>query len=570
MESIRFPGASTARSTREQPSFGPALARADSAGQNDAKRENSASDASRSPARLQGDSESSGSRDDVPVQDASSDRQPGSSSEPVDAASEVITDVPGEPDGDSLALADEKPGLTSEPEPIGTTIRFDAPEVGGLVASGDADPRSSSIEGLVGRGGVVALEADRPTLETGPIGPQGSLEVGATGSGSPIDSTAPIAPPDQLANGAGANPSGLPGAVMDSPATTLSGGGATSQGSTVGGPISSGTDPAFQAPVSKEPNESTTSPSLGWSPDQDVVSRVPSVEVPRSEFITTTVEPHQLRDSAGRFEVPDGRSPSKAPATPVLRQESSRGPQDPERSVRDDGRRPAAVARAEKINQAVEDARSRSSAPGSSPSGPSTAVAEVSPGSARSISPTAQTLPNHGAGPAPEGTEEGRPRTMSGVGRGLETLARQRGGTLTMRLDPPSLGQVKLEMRMDAGRVTVLLSSASESARSLLRDNLGSLRQALEDRGLAVDRLAVETAGRSSEGTSNPRSEHRGDGQDARGGQDAADRQDAGEGRSRGRRDDASDRRAERGHDPSRPEVADFDEAMVQATTSDH
>ena len=139
-----------------------------------------------------------------------------------------------------------------------------------------------------------------------------------------------------------------------------------------------------------------------------------------------------------------------------------------------------------------------------------------------------------------------------------------------MRLDPPSLGQVKLEMRMDAGRVTVLLSSASESARSLLRDNLGSLRQALEDRGLAVDRLAVETAGRSSEGTSNPRSEHRGDGQDARGGQDTADRQDAGEGRSRGRRDDASDRRAERGDDPSRPEVANFDEAMVQATTSDH
>ena len=123
-------------------------------------------------------------------------------------------------------------------------------------------------------------------------------------------------------------------------------------------------------------------------------------------------------------------------------------------------------------------------------------------------------------------------------------------------------------MKMNAGRVTVLLTSASDSARSLLRDNLGSLRQALEDRGLAVDRLAVETAGRTSEGSSNQRSENRGDGQDARGGQETADRQDAGEGRSRGRRDDASDRQADQADDPQRPEVANFDEALVQAAAS--
>ena len=157
---------------------------------------------------------------------------------------------------------------------------------------------------------------------------------------------------------------------------------------------------------------------------------------------------------------------------------------------------------------------------------------------------------------------------MPGVGRGLDTLSRQRGGTLTMRLDPPSLGQLKLEMKMEGGRVTVLLTSANDSARSLLRDNLNSLRQSLEDRGLAVDRLAVESAGKTSEGSSNQRSENRGDGQDARDGQEAADRQDAGDGRSRGRREDASDRKADPGSDSQRPEVASFGGAMVEASAS--
>jgi hypothetical protein len=83
-----------------------------------------------------------------------------------------------------------------------------------------------------------------------------------------------------------------------------------------------------------------------------------------------------------------------------------------------------------------------------------------------------------------------------------------------------------------------------------------------------VDRLTVESAGKTSEGSSNQRSENRGDGQDARGGQEAADRQDAGDGRSRGRREEASDRKADPESDPQRPEVASFGEAMVEATAS--
>lgn len=225
--------------------------------------------------------------------------------------------------------------------------------------------------------------------------------------------------------------------------------------------------------------------------------------------------------------------------------------------------RPPAVERARQLNDRIRGGQ----AGGHAPDGAANPAAGVSPsaGSNRPGSPVAQTMPTSTATPAPTGEGEGPERTVSGVGRGLETLVRQRGGNLTMRLDPPSLGQLKVEMRMEGGRVAVLLTAASDSARSLLGDNLGSLRQALEDRGLAVDRLVVETSTRTSEGSQGSRSEHRGDGQDARGGQDTAGRQDAGDGRSRGRREDASGRRP----DTSRPEVADFEEALVEAGAED-
>lgn len=290
--------------------------------------------------------------------------------------------------------------------------------------------------------------------------------------------------------------------------------------------------------------------------------------VPRDPTSTSATRPilettgTSTADSSGRIAVPDGRSPSETAQRPSI-DRSADGPRRKSDQHPVDETRPAAVARAEKVNEAVREARGPSGTPVVDP-GSGTTVR----GSGRVPAVTAQTLPGASAGAAPEAPEDGPRRTMPGVGRGLDTLSRQRGGTLTMRLDPPSLGQLKLEMRMDGGRVTVLLTSANESARSLLRDNLGSLRQALEDRGLAVDRLAVESAGRTSEGSSSQRSENRGDGQDARGGQDAADRQDAGDGRSRGRREDASDRKADQGTDPQRPEVASFGEALVEAAAS--
>ena len=220
----------------------------------------------------------------------------------------------------------------------------------------------------------------------------------------------------------------------------------------------------------------------------------------------------------------------------------------------------AAANRAAQVNAELRNARDTAVATsGSRPGGEAGANLATAAGTtttgmtgtpvataATAATPEAQSLPTGPASVAPmeSGIDSGR--TVAGVARGLQALTSQRGGTLVMRLDPGNLGQVRMEMSLDAGRVQVVIAAAGDAARGLLRENLGALRNALEDRGFAVERLTVESSARTTTDTSGSRGESRGDGQDARGGQGSSDRQDASDERSRGRRDEAGQRRSER------------------------
>ena len=152
-------------------------------------------------------------------------------------------------------------------------------------------------------------------------------------------------------------------------------------------------------------------------------------------------------------------------------------------------------------------------------------------------------MPTTAAESAQNQIENGPPETLRGVSKGLSVLAQQRGGSLKMRLDPPSLGTVRLEMSVEAGRVSVQIAAASDSARALLQGNLGMLRTALEERGLAVDRLAVDSTAKSI-GDGTARSDARESGEHGtRGGDREESRQDASQGRSRGRREHDGEQR---------------------------
>lgn len=129
--------------------------------------------------------------------------------------------------------------------------------------------------------------------------------------------------------------------------------------------------------------------------------------------------------------------------------------------------------------------------------------------------------------------------------KGIDILSNQRGGAITMRLDPPALGQLRIELQISQGAVVADFTAATAEARVLLEANLGMLRERLESQGLAVERMTVhggrgtETApvATASQG-GDLRQDPNGSGSDARDrGDRSGGRQDAADGESRGRRD---------------------------------
>jgi hypothetical protein len=109
--------------------------------------------------------------------------------------------------------------------------------------------------------------------------------------------------------------------------------------------------------------------------------------------------------------------------------------------------------------------------------------------------------------------------------RGLAALLRNKGGRVTMRLTPEALGELKVSMRLDKDRVWARIEASSESARDLLKDQGGSLRSALEARGLKVERLEIAASASPSERVAQDGQGERTDAWGGLGGGDAGNRQ---------------------------------------------
>jgi flagellar hook-length control protein FliK len=115
--------------------------------------------------------------------------------------------------------------------------------------------------------------------------------------------------------------------------------------------------------------------------------------------------------------------------------------------------------------------------------------------------------------------------------RGLSTMVHQRGGTMSMRLSPPELGALRVQMSIVQGNVTAQFTATTQQAQALLEQNMGVLRTALEQHGLTVDRLAVHLS--PSESNNAARQEMNGQQQQGQ----TAHQHNAGGGESRGRFD---------------------------------
>lgn len=140
---------------------------------------------------------------------------------------------------------------------------------------------------------------------------------------------------------------------------------------------------------------------------------------------------------------------------------------------------------------------------------------------------------------------------------------------MTIRLDPPQLGQVRVAIAIQGTTVSASLLAGTNEARALLEGSLDQLRNALAEHGLTVerlsvdrlapDRLAMERLNRETpieRPVAHPTSTNRQEQGQSTGERatDGASQQqhDAADGRSRGRRDPESapgERRRDRGSD---------------------
>ncbi len=95
-------------------------------------------------------------------------------------------------------------------------------------------------------------------------------------------------------------------------------------------------------------------------------------------------------------------------------------------------------------------------------------------------------------------------RVMERVEEALKAVAKSKdGSTISLRLDPPSLGEVKIDVTMKEGVLFARLQSSSEDVENLLKSKSLELQQILRDAGLDVDTINVYIASKDSEDNSN-------------------------------------------------------------------
>src|SRR5262249_30263876 len=71
-------------------------------------------------------------------------------------------------------------------------------------------------------------------------------------------------------------------------------------------------------------------------------------------------------------------------------------------------------------------------------------------------------------------------------------LADEQGGEIRLRLSPPELGALKVEVAIRNGVMTARLEAETTTARSLLVDNLPNLRARLADQNIKIERFDVD------------------------------------------------------------------------------
>lgn len=122
--------------------------------------------------------------------------------------------------------------------------------------------------------------------------------------------------------------------------------------------------------------------------------------------------------------------------------------------------------------------------------------------------------------------------------RGALAMTRSTGGAMTIRLEPESLGALRIQMQISQGRVAVQFHAETAQARGLLNQHVETLRTAMESHGLKLDNVQIHTLARQgstgssgheqqshSQSGDDPNARHDAGGQQSRGHGDTAERE---------------------------------------------
>jgi len=82
--------------------------------------------------------------------------------------------------------------------------------------------------------------------------------------------------------------------------------------------------------------------------------------------------------------------------------------------------------------------------------------------------------------------------------RGMMSVYRTGGGAVTMRLEPESLGSLRVQMTMTQGRVSIQFHTSTTEARALLTQSMDTLRSTLEQSGLKLEQVTIQPLSKQS------------------------------------------------------------------------
>jgi flagellar hook-length control protein FliK len=152
----------------------------------------------------------------------------------------------------------------------------------------------------------------------------------------------------------------------------------------------------------------------------------------------------------------------------------------------------AGPARKQDGAPAIDSLAAKSTTQGSGQTPASGAAAQ--PSDSAGTQPSVQSASSSGAG------EVDRVRFLQRISSAFRA-ADEQGGQIRLRLSPPELGSMRLELTVRNGTMTAHVQAETDTARNMLLDHLPQLRERLADHNIKIDHFDVELMNQSNGGT---------------------------------------------------------------------